>query len=108
MSEERRQQSSELSEQLKLRVSENSAMRLDLDELRKRLEMADVMLQQVDTHTPYTLSLSFVLWLFNSLCFFIPSFPVSQGLPVPTSRCTYYWRRNYRLRHTLLRCVCVF
>uniref|UniRef100_A0A8C7FEI7 Golgin A2 n=1 Tax=Oncorhynchus kisutch TaxID=8019 RepID=A0A8C7FEI7_ONCKI len=69
VSEERRQQSSELSEQLKLKVSENSAMRLDLNELRKRLEMADVMLQQVDTHThsPHTLSLSFVLQLFNSL-----------------------------------------
>ncbi|XP_038820780.1 golgin subfamily A member 2 isoform X4 [Salvelinus namaycush] len=47
VSEEGRQQSSELSEQLKLRVSENSAMRLDLDELRKRLEMTDDMLQQL-------------------------------------------------------------
>uniref|UniRef100_A0A673X064 Golgin A2 n=1 Tax=Salmo trutta TaxID=8032 RepID=A0A673X064_SALTR len=51
VSEERRQQSSELSEQLKLRVSENSAMRLDLDELRKRLEMADVMLQQFSSQS---------------------------------------------------------
>uniref|UniRef100_A0A8C7SA75 Golgin A2 n=1 Tax=Oncorhynchus mykiss TaxID=8022 RepID=A0A8C7SA75_ONCMY len=51
VSEERRQQSSELSEQLKLKVSENSAMRLDLDELRKRLEMADVMLQQFSSQS---------------------------------------------------------
>lgn len=42
-----KQQSSELAEQLKLKVSENSALGLELDELRKRLEMADVMLQQV-------------------------------------------------------------
>uniref|UniRef100_A0A8C7IKB9 Golgin A2 n=1 Tax=Oncorhynchus kisutch TaxID=8019 RepID=A0A8C7IKB9_ONCKI len=47
VSEEGRQQSSELSEQLKLRVSENNSMRLDLDELRKRLEMTDDMLQQL-------------------------------------------------------------
>ncbi|CAB1332755.1 unnamed protein product [Coregonus sp. 'balchen'] len=46
VSEEGRQQSSELSEQLKLRMSENNDMRLDLEELRKRLEMADDMLQQ--------------------------------------------------------------
>ncbi|XP_035631863.1 golgin subfamily A member 2-like isoform X2 [Oncorhynchus keta] len=51
VSEERRQQRSELSEQLKLKVSENSAMRLDLDELRKRLEMADVMLQQFSSQS---------------------------------------------------------
>uniref|UniRef100_A0A8C7FEI3 Golgin A2 n=1 Tax=Oncorhynchus kisutch TaxID=8019 RepID=A0A8C7FEI3_ONCKI len=51
VSEERRQQSSELSEQLKLKVSENSAMRLDLNELRKRLEMADVMLQQFSSQS---------------------------------------------------------
>ncbi|XP_041754258.1 golgin subfamily A member 2 isoform X1 [Coregonus clupeaformis] len=51
VSEEGRQQSSELSEQLKLRVSENSALRLDLDELRKRLEMADVMLQQFSSQS---------------------------------------------------------
>lgn len=47
LSEESRQQSSELSEQLKLRVNENSALKQEVDELRKRLEMADVMLQQV-------------------------------------------------------------
>nr|XP_046226118.1 golgin subfamily A member 2-like isoform X2 [Oncorhynchus gorbuscha] len=51
VSEELRQQRSELSEQLKLKVSENSAMRLDLDELRKRLEMADVMLQQFSSQS---------------------------------------------------------
>ncbi|XP_029625235.1 golgin subfamily A member 2 isoform X3 [Salmo trutta] len=51
VSEEGRQQSSELSEQLKLRVSENNAMRLDLDELRKRLEMTDDMLQQFSSES---------------------------------------------------------
>lgn len=47
VSEETRQQSSELSEQLKLRGNENSALKQEVDELRKRLEMADSMLQQV-------------------------------------------------------------
>uniref|UniRef100_A0A3Q3FZP8 Golgin A2 n=1 Tax=Labrus bergylta TaxID=56723 RepID=A0A3Q3FZP8_9LABR len=46
LSEESQQQSSELSEQLKLRSEENVAMRLELEELQKRLEMADLMLQQ--------------------------------------------------------------
>ncbi|XP_026100218.1 golgin subfamily A member 2-like isoform X3 [Carassius auratus] len=46
VSEESRQQSSELSEQLKLRVKENSVLKQEVDELRKRLEMADSMLQQ--------------------------------------------------------------
>ncbi|KAL0194444.1 hypothetical protein M9458_012740, partial [Cirrhinus mrigala] len=39
LSEESRQQSSEL-------VNENSTLKQEVDELRKRLEMADVMLQQ--------------------------------------------------------------
>uniref|UniRef100_A0A8C7SAD4 Golgin A2 n=1 Tax=Oncorhynchus mykiss TaxID=8022 RepID=A0A8C7SAD4_ONCMY len=83
VSEEGRQQSSELSEQLKLRVSENNAMRLDLDELRKRLEMTDDMLQQVGTHTR-SLSLnhihtpSFVLQLFNYLFLFLLMESVAQ------------------------------
>lgn len=47
LSEELKQQSSELSEQLKLNTQENGAMRLELEELRKRLEIADLMLQQV-------------------------------------------------------------
>ncbi|XP_062844311.1 golgin subfamily A member 2 isoform X2 [Trichomycterus rosablanca] len=46
LGEEVKQQSSELAEQLKLKLSENNALGLELDELRKRLEMADVMLQQ--------------------------------------------------------------
>lgn len=50
LSEESRQQSSELSEQLKLRVNENNALKQEVDELRKRLEMADDMLQQVRKH----------------------------------------------------------
>ncbi|XP_073696998.1 golgin subfamily A member 2-like isoform X3 [Garra rufa] len=51
ISEESRQQSSELSEQLKLRANENSALKLEVDELRKRLEMADVMLQQFSSQS---------------------------------------------------------
>lgn len=47
VSEESRQQSSELSEHLKLRVNENIGLKQEVDELRKRLEMADSMLQQV-------------------------------------------------------------
>lgn len=47
VSEESRQQSSELSEQLKLRVNENNGLKQEVDELRKQLEMADSMLQQV-------------------------------------------------------------
>ncbi|XP_017579786.2 golgin subfamily A member 2 isoform X2 [Pygocentrus nattereri] len=46
VSEEMKQQSSELAEQLKLKMNENSTLSLELDDLRKRLEMADVMLQQ--------------------------------------------------------------
>uniref|UniRef100_W5KKP9 Golgin A2 n=1 Tax=Astyanax mexicanus TaxID=7994 RepID=W5KKP9_ASTMX len=41
VSEEMKQQGSELAEQLKLRVNENSALKMELDDLRKRLEMAD-------------------------------------------------------------------
>ncbi|KAI1905050.1 hypothetical protein AGOR_G00011950 [Albula goreensis] len=50
-SEEVKQQGSELAEQLKLKVSENTAMRLDLDDLRKRLEMADLMIQQFSSQS---------------------------------------------------------
>ncbi|KAG7498962.1 golgin subfamily A member 2 isoform X1 [Solea senegalensis] len=46
VSDESKQQSSELSEQLKLMTRENGAMRLEVEDLRKRLEMADLMLQQ--------------------------------------------------------------
>lgn len=56
VSEESKQQSSELSEQLKLSAQENGAMRLELEDLRKRLEMADLMLQQVSF---FTLNLQF-------------------------------------------------
>ncbi|XP_051981437.1 golgin subfamily A member 2-like isoform X11 [Xyrauchen texanus] len=51
LNDESRQQSSELSEQLKLRVNENNSMKLELDELRKRLEMADDMLQQFSSES---------------------------------------------------------
>ncbi|XP_016097107.1 golgin subfamily A member 2-like [Sinocyclocheilus grahami] len=51
VSEESRQQSSELSEHLKLRVNENNGLKQEVDELRKRLEMADSMLQQFSSQT---------------------------------------------------------
>ncbi|KAF5909504.1 golgin subfamily A member 2 isoform X1, partial [Clarias magur] len=51
MNEEMKQQGSELAEQLKLKASENGALGLELDELRKRLEMADVMLQQFSSQS---------------------------------------------------------
>lgn len=54
VSEESKQQSSELSEQLKLSVQENGAMRLELEDLRKRLEMADLMLQQYSSQSDPT------------------------------------------------------
>lgn len=47
MSEESRQQNSELSEQVKLSTEENGVLRLELDDLRKRLEITGLMLQQV-------------------------------------------------------------
>ena len=63
VSEESKQQNSEMSEQLKLRTQENSAMRLEVEDLRKRLEIADLMLQQVRWDTdknipPYITHLS--------------------------------------------------
>lgn len=54
VNEEMKQQSSELAEQLKLKASESRALGLERDELRKRLEMADVMLQQVTRTIIYT------------------------------------------------------
>nr|XP_055054262.1 golgin subfamily A member 2 isoform X4 [Misgurnus anguillicaudatus] len=50
-SEESRQQISELSERVKLTVNENNTMKLELQDLRKRLEMADDMLQQFSNHS---------------------------------------------------------
>ncbi|TRY57168.1 hypothetical protein DNTS_003264 [Danionella cerebrum] len=51
VSEEWRQQSSELSEQLKRSVEENTALNQEREELRRRLEMADVMLQQFSSES---------------------------------------------------------
>ncbi|KAF7657084.1 hypothetical protein LDENG_00031830 [Lucifuga dentata] len=51
LSEESKQQSSELSEQLKLSVQENGAMKLELEDLRKRLEITDLMLQQCSSQS---------------------------------------------------------
>ncbi|XP_015734596.2 golgin subfamily A member 2 isoform X7 [Coturnix japonica] len=45
-SEEIKQQNSELSEKLRSLVSENSAMKLDVEDLHKKLEMAELMIQQ--------------------------------------------------------------
>ncbi|XP_041815802.1 golgin subfamily A member 2 isoform X2 [Chelmon rostratus] len=51
LSEESKQQNSELSEQLKLSTHENGAMRLEVEDLRKRLEIADLMLQQCSSQS---------------------------------------------------------
>ncbi|NXI92250.1 GOGA2 protein, partial [Psophia crepitans] len=45
-SEEIKQQNSELSEKVHSLVSKNSAMKLDMDDLHKKLEMAELMIQQ--------------------------------------------------------------
>uniref|UniRef100_H9GCJ2 Golgin subfamily A conserved domain-containing protein n=1 Tax=Anolis carolinensis TaxID=28377 RepID=H9GCJ2_ANOCA len=45
-SEELKQQNSELSEKLRSLISENSAMKLDVEDLHKKLEMAELMIQQ--------------------------------------------------------------
>eukprot|EP00076_Gallus_gallus_P015891 XP_015135031.2 golgin subfamily A member 2 isoform X7 [Gallus gallus] len=50
-SEEIKQQNSELSEKLRSVVSENSAMKLDVEDLHKKLEMAELMIQQFSNHT---------------------------------------------------------
>ncbi|XP_014341672.1 golgin subfamily A member 2 isoform X2 [Latimeria chalumnae] len=44
--EEVRQQNSELTEQLHSRVSENSTMKLELEDLQKKLEMSELLIQQ--------------------------------------------------------------
>uniref|UniRef100_A0A3P8TEU2 Golgin A2 n=1 Tax=Amphiprion percula TaxID=161767 RepID=A0A3P8TEU2_AMPPE len=54
LSEESKQQSSELSEQLKLSTHDNGAMRLELEDLHKRLEIADLMLQQCSSQSDPT------------------------------------------------------
>nr|XP_042710134.1 golgin subfamily A member 2 isoform X6 [Chrysemys picta bellii] len=50
-SEELKQQNSELSERLHSLVSENSAMKLDLEDLHKKLEMAELMIQQFSSQS---------------------------------------------------------
>ncbi|NXX60146.1 GOGA2 protein, partial [Scopus umbretta] len=45
-SEEVKQQNSELSEKVHSLVSKNSAMKLDMEDLQKKLEMAELMIQQ--------------------------------------------------------------
>ncbi|XP_030598456.1 golgin subfamily A member 2 isoform X6 [Archocentrus centrarchus] len=54
LSEESKQQSSELSEQLKLSTQDNAAMKLEVEDLRKRLEIADLMLQQCSSQSDPT------------------------------------------------------
>ncbi|KAG7280105.1 hypothetical protein CRUP_003732 [Coryphaenoides rupestris] len=51
VSDDSKQQGSSLSEKLKLSGQENAAMRAELEELRKRLEMADLMLQQYSSQS---------------------------------------------------------
>uniref|UniRef100_A0A8C6SU66 Golgin A2 n=1 Tax=Neogobius melanostomus TaxID=47308 RepID=A0A8C6SU66_9GOBI len=51
MSEESKQQSSELSEQIKLITQENASMKLELEDLHKRLELADLVLQQCSSQS---------------------------------------------------------
>uniref|UniRef100_A0A3B5QWZ3 Golgin A2 n=1 Tax=Xiphophorus maculatus TaxID=8083 RepID=A0A3B5QWZ3_XIPMA len=51
--EESKQQSSELSEQLRQITQDNAAMRLEVNDLHKRLEMADLMLQQYSSQSDY-------------------------------------------------------
>ncbi|XP_072096358.1 golgin subfamily A member 2 isoform X1 [Mobula birostris] len=46
LSEEVKQQNSELSEQLRSRVSENDTMKHNIEDLHKKLEMAELMVQQ--------------------------------------------------------------
>ncbi|NXU36795.1 GOGA2 protein, partial [Drymodes brunneopygia] len=45
-SEEIKQQNSELSEKVHSLVSQNSTMKLDVEDLQKKLEMAELMIQQ--------------------------------------------------------------
>uniref|UniRef100_A0A3Q4GQQ0 Golgin A2 n=1 Tax=Neolamprologus brichardi TaxID=32507 RepID=A0A3Q4GQQ0_NEOBR len=54
LSEESKQQSSELSEQIKLSTQENAAMKLEVEDLRKRLEITDLMLQQCSSQSDPT------------------------------------------------------
>lgn len=50
-SDELKQQNSELSEKLNALLSENTAMRLELGDLHKKLEMAELMIQQFSNQT---------------------------------------------------------
>uniref|UniRef100_A0A1A8PIH2 Golgi autoantigen, golgin subfamily a, 2 n=1 Tax=Nothobranchius rachovii TaxID=451742 RepID=A0A1A8PIH2_9TELE len=52
--EEAKQQNSELSEQVKLSTQKNAAMRLEVEDLRKRLEITDLMLQQCSSQSDPT------------------------------------------------------
>ncbi|XP_068190428.1 golgin subfamily A member 2 isoform X2 [Antennarius striatus] len=54
LSEESKQQNSELSEKLKQRTQENEAMRLEVQDLHKRLEMSELMLQQCSNQSDPT------------------------------------------------------
>ncbi|NXR07423.1 GOGA2 protein, partial [Semnornis frantzii] len=50
-SEEIKQQNSELLEKVHSLVSQNSAMKLDMEDLHKKLEMAELMIQQFSDQT---------------------------------------------------------
>lgn len=47
--EDLKQQNSELEEKLRVLVTENSAMQIRFEELQKKLEMSELLLQQVRT-----------------------------------------------------------
>ncbi|XP_077593486.1 golgin subfamily A member 2 isoform X3 [Stigmatopora nigra] len=51
LNDESKQQSSELSEQLQQRAQETVSLRMEVEDLRKRLEIADLMLQQFSTQS---------------------------------------------------------
>ncbi|XP_029467498.1 golgin subfamily A member 2 isoform X2 [Rhinatrema bivittatum] len=50
-SEELKQQNSELAEKLSALVSENNGMKREIEDLRKKLEMAELMIQQISNHS---------------------------------------------------------
>uniref|UniRef100_H3CUD5 Golgin A2 n=1 Tax=Tetraodon nigroviridis TaxID=99883 RepID=H3CUD5_TETNG len=54
VSEETKQQNSELSEQLKLSNEEKGALKFEVEDFRKRLELADLMLQQCSSQSDPT------------------------------------------------------
>lgn len=71
MSEEIKQQNSELSEQLRSRVSENETMRNNIEDLHKKLEMAELMIQQVGQLIDFSTASHFLVEMIQSLNLYI-------------------------------------